>query len=102
MLREAAIEGQKVERAANRTLNEKSLASLKTKGMQVNEVSAAEQSRIRAKVAAVSAPQKVQAQGQPREVMTMWVSKQACGVARVSRSSMAAREGPVTMRSPSR
>jgi TRAP-type C4-dicarboxylate transport system substrate-binding protein len=53
LLREAAIEGQKVERAANRTLNEKSLASLKTKGMQVNEDSAAEQNRIRAKVAAV-------------------------------------------------
>jgi TRAP-type C4-dicarboxylate transport system substrate-binding protein len=29
------------------------LASLKTKGMQVNEVSAAEQNRIRAKVASV-------------------------------------------------
>jgi hypothetical protein len=53
LLREAAIEGQKVERAANRTLNEKSLASLKTKGMQVNEVTAAEQNRIRAKVASV-------------------------------------------------
>jgi TRAP-type C4-dicarboxylate transport system substrate-binding protein len=53
LLREAAIEGQKVERAANRTLNEKSLASLKTKGMQINEVSAAEQNRIRAKVASV-------------------------------------------------
>ena len=39
--------------AANRALNEKSLASLKTKGMQVNEVSAAEQNRIRAKVASV-------------------------------------------------
>jgi TRAP-type C4-dicarboxylate transport system substrate-binding protein len=53
LLREAAIEGQKVERAANRTLNEKSLTSLKTKGMLINEVSAAEQSRIRAKVASV-------------------------------------------------
>ena len=52
-LREAAIEGQKVQRAANRALNEKSLASLKTKGMQINEVSAAEQTRIRAKVNAV-------------------------------------------------
>jgi len=53
LLREAAIEGQKVERAANRTLNEKSLASLKTKGMLINEVSAPEQNRIRAKVASV-------------------------------------------------
>ena len=51
--REAAMEGQKVQRAAKRALNEKSLASLKTKGMQVNEVSAAEQNRIRAKVASV-------------------------------------------------
>jgi TRAP-type C4-dicarboxylate transport system substrate-binding protein len=47
------MEGQKVQRAANRTLNEKSLASLKTKGMQVNEVNSAEQNRIRAKVASV-------------------------------------------------
>lgn len=50
VLREAAMEGQKVQRAANRTLNEKSLASLRTKGMQVNEISAAEQRRIVAKV----------------------------------------------------
>ena len=34
VLREAAMEGQKVQRAANRTLNEKSLASLKTKGIR--------------------------------------------------------------------
>ena len=53
VLREAAMEGQKVQRAANRALNEKSLASLKTKGMQVNEVNSAEQNRIRAKVASV-------------------------------------------------
>jgi TRAP-type C4-dicarboxylate transport system substrate-binding protein len=53
VLREAAMEGQKVQRAANRALNEKSLASLKTKGMQVNELTAAEQNRIRAKVASV-------------------------------------------------
>jgi tripartite ATP-independent transporter DctP family solute receptor len=50
VLREAAMEGQKVQRAANRELNAKSLASLKSKGMQVNEISAAEQSRIVAKV----------------------------------------------------
>jgi tripartite ATP-independent transporter DctP family solute receptor len=46
VLREAAREGQKVQRAANRTLNEKSLATLKTKGMQVNEISPAEMKRI--------------------------------------------------------
>jgi TRAP-type C4-dicarboxylate transport system substrate-binding protein len=40
------MEGQKVERAANRSLNEKSLASLKVKGMQVNEITAAEQKRM--------------------------------------------------------
>jgi len=39
-----------VQRAANRELNNKSLASLKAKGMQVNEISAAEQRRIQAKV----------------------------------------------------
>ena len=50
VLREAAMEGQKVQRAANRSLNEKSLASLKTKGMLVNEVSAAEQLRMFEKV----------------------------------------------------
>ena len=50
VLREAAMEGQKVQRAANRSLNEKSLASLKTKGMAVNEVSAAEQKRMFEKV----------------------------------------------------
>ncbi len=53
LLREAAIEGQKVQRAANRELNAKSLASLKAKGMQVNEISAAEQDRIRSRVAPV-------------------------------------------------
>ena len=49
VLREAAIEGQKVQRAANRTLNEKSLASLK-KTMTVNEISPAEQKRMFEKV----------------------------------------------------
>jgi tripartite ATP-independent transporter DctP family solute receptor len=49
VLREAAREGQKVERAANRELNEKSLASLK-KTMTVNEVSPAEQKRMLDKV----------------------------------------------------
>ena len=50
VLREAAMEGQKVQRAANRTLNEKSLSSLKTKGMVVNEVAPAEQLRMFQKV----------------------------------------------------
>jgi TRAP-type transport system periplasmic protein len=49
VLREAAIEGQKVERAANRSLNEKSLANLK-KTMTVNEVTPAEQKRMFEKV----------------------------------------------------
>lgn len=53
LLREAAMEGQKVQRAANRELNARSLASLRAKGMQVNEISAAEQERIRAKVVSV-------------------------------------------------
>jgi tripartite ATP-independent transporter DctP family solute receptor len=50
VLREAAMEGQKVQRAANRALNEKSLASLKAKGMQVNEISGPELMRISAKI----------------------------------------------------
>jgi tripartite ATP-independent transporter DctP family solute receptor len=45
-LREAAMAGQKVQRAANRALNEKALVSLKAKGMLVNEISAAEQRRM--------------------------------------------------------
>ncbi|MCJ0762327.1 TRAP transporter substrate-binding protein [Variovorax terrae] len=49
-LREAAVEGQKAQRAANRALNEKSLASLRAKGMQVNDISAAEQRRMFEKV----------------------------------------------------
>ena len=49
VLREAAIEGQKVQRVANRTLNEKSLANLR-KGMTVNEVTPAEQKRMFDKV----------------------------------------------------
>lgn len=50
VLREAAIEGQKVQRAAIRAQSEKSLASLKAKGMQVNEVAPAEQKRMLEKV----------------------------------------------------
>jgi tripartite ATP-independent transporter DctP family solute receptor len=50
VFREAAIEGQKVQRAAIRAQSEKSLASLKAKGMIVNEVTPAEQARMFAKV----------------------------------------------------
>lgn len=50
VLREAAMEGQKVQRSAIRAQSDKSLASLKAKGMQVNEVSAAEQRRMFEKV----------------------------------------------------
>jgi TRAP-type transport system periplasmic protein len=49
-LREAAIEGQKVQRATIRANDGKALAALKEKGMQVNEISAAEQRRMFEKV----------------------------------------------------
>lgn len=49
VLREAAIEGRKVEREANRALNAKSLENLK-KTMTVNEVTPAEQKRMFDKV----------------------------------------------------
>ena len=49
VLREAAKEGQKVQREANRALNEKSLANLR-KTMTVNDVSPAEQKRMLDKV----------------------------------------------------
>jgi len=49
VLREAAIEGQKVQRAANRALNAKSLDNLK-KTMTVNEITPAEQKRMFDKV----------------------------------------------------
>jgi tripartite ATP-independent transporter DctP family solute receptor len=49
-LREAAIEGQKVQRAAIREQSETSLISLKAKGMIVNEVTPAEQRRMFDKV----------------------------------------------------
>ena len=50
VLREAAMEGQKTQRTAIRAQSDKSLASLKAKGMQVNEVSPAEQRRMFEKV----------------------------------------------------
>lgn len=49
-LREAAIEGQKVQRATIRAQSDKALAGLKAKGMVVNEVSPAEQKRMFEKV----------------------------------------------------
>jgi tripartite ATP-independent transporter DctP family solute receptor len=49
-LREAAIEGQKVQRAVIRAADGKALAELKTRGMQVNDVTPAEQKRMFEKV----------------------------------------------------
>jgi TRAP-type transport system periplasmic protein len=49
-LREAAMEGQKVQRAVIREAEGKSLAALKARGMQVNEISQAEQRRMFEKV----------------------------------------------------
>jgi TRAP-type transport system periplasmic protein len=50
VLREAAIEGQKVQRSTIRANDGKALAELKAKGMQVNEISPAEQKRMFEKV----------------------------------------------------
>jgi tripartite ATP-independent transporter DctP family solute receptor len=50
VLREAALEGRSAQRAANRSLNEKSLAALKEKGMTVSELTPAEQRRMFEKV----------------------------------------------------
>jgi tripartite ATP-independent transporter DctP family solute receptor len=49
-LREAAIEGQKVERATIRAQSDTALVSLKAKGMQINEITTAEQRRMFEKV----------------------------------------------------
>lgn len=49
-LREAAIEGQKVQRATIRAADGKALAELKTLGMQVNDITPAEQKRMFEKV----------------------------------------------------
>jgi len=49
-LREAAVEGQKVQRATIRASDGKALAELKAKGMQVNEITPAEQKRMLEKV----------------------------------------------------
>jgi TRAP-type transport system periplasmic protein len=50
VLREAAVEGQKVQRATIRAVDGKALAELKAKGMQVNEITPAEQKRMFEKV----------------------------------------------------
>jgi TRAP-type transport system periplasmic protein len=50
VLREAAIEGQKVQRATIRANDGKALAELKAKGMQVNEITPTEQRRMFEKV----------------------------------------------------
>ncbi|SDI24950.1 TRAP transporter substrate-binding protein [Propionivibrio dicarboxylicus] len=49
-LREAAVEARKVQREANRTLDEKALVNLKAKGMVVSELSTQERARIVEKV----------------------------------------------------
>ena len=49
-LREAALAGQTVQRDASRAQDEKSLALLKARGMQVSELSAQEKARIVAKL----------------------------------------------------
>jgi len=46
-LGECAAEGQAEQRKVSRTLNDTSLANLRRQGMQVNEISAAEQTRMR-------------------------------------------------------
>jgi TRAP-type transport system periplasmic protein len=46
VMREAAMEGQKVQRMTIRANDQKALANLKSKGMQVNEITPAEQARM--------------------------------------------------------
>jgi TRAP-type transport system periplasmic protein len=46
-LSDCAAEGQKEQRAVSRALNDKSLAALKARGMQISEFSPAEQTRLR-------------------------------------------------------
>jgi TRAP-type transport system periplasmic protein len=50
VLREAALEGQAVQREASRLQDEKSFAQLKARGMQVSELSPAEKVRLVAKL----------------------------------------------------
>lgn len=47
VLSECAIQGRDEQRRVSRALSEKSLTALKTQGMQINELSAAEQKRLR-------------------------------------------------------
>jgi tripartite ATP-independent transporter DctP family solute receptor len=49
-LREAAVEGQKAQRASIRAQSDKALAALRAKGMQINEITPAEQRRMFEKV----------------------------------------------------
>jgi tripartite ATP-independent transporter DctP family solute receptor len=49
VLKDCALQGRDEERRVNRELSAKSVASLKAKGMQVNEISGAEMQRIRDK-----------------------------------------------------
>jgi TRAP-type transport system periplasmic protein len=49
-LREAAVEGQKVQRATNRAQESKALAELRARGMLVNEITPVEQRRMFEKV----------------------------------------------------
>jgi tripartite ATP-independent transporter DctP family solute receptor len=49
VLKDCAIEGRAEQRKANRAAEEKSVANLKARGMQVNEISPAEMARIRDK-----------------------------------------------------
>jgi tripartite ATP-independent transporter DctP family solute receptor len=46
-LQSCAIEGRDEQRRASRSLSDKSLANLKAKGMQINEIAPAEQARMR-------------------------------------------------------
>lgn len=49
VLKDCAIEGRAEQRKANREMGDKSVANLRSKGMQVNEISPAEMARIREK-----------------------------------------------------
>lgn len=49
VLKDCALEGRADQRKANRAAEEKSVANLRSKGMQVNEISPAEMARIREK-----------------------------------------------------
>ncbi len=50
VLREAALEGQKAQRSASRSLGDKALTNLRTRGMTVTDISSSEQRRMFEKV----------------------------------------------------